>query len=398
MKFKTLGLGSMLALSTVTMCAHADIKIGMLAGITGGAAALAPDVIKGFELAAKEVNEQGGVLNGEKLVGVLSDDGCSPQIAADAATKAVNVSQVVAMVGPLCSGAVLAAANTATIPAGVALISPGATSPQVTLLKDKDTVFRTTPSDEYQGQALARGMLARGVKTIAVSFLNNDYGKGFAEAFKSEYEKQGGKIAGYAAHEENKSSYRTDLAQLARGGADTLLIIAYSNSSGITILREALENGFFANYVGGDGFKNTALIKTLGLENLKPLLVSAPISDSSSASEIFSKAMKANGGNPDAVYSASGYDAVFITALAIEVGRGERAKIPAAIRAVTKPGGEPILPGEWKKAKAFIDEGKAVTYNGASGALVFDANGDVPGSYGLFHAVGEDFQKLTDMK
>lgn len=399
MKTKHLGLASLLlAASALATPALADVNIGLLGGITGGAAAMAPEITRSYAFAVKHVNDQGGVLNGEMLVGISADDGCSPQVAADAATKVVNVSHVIGVVGPWCSGALLAAANSATIPAGVLVISPASTSPAITTLKDNDLVFRTIPSDEYQGQALARTLLERGTKKVAVSFINNDYGKGIAEAFKKEYEAKGGEIAGYAAHEENKSSYRSDLAELAGGGADTLVLLDYGDTSGLTVLREAIENGFFKNFVGGEGMKTSAPIKAIGADNLTTFMASAPISTKSPSLDIFNKAFKEAGGDINGSYVGPSYDAVFLLALAIEKAGGDKAKLSQSLRAVSNGQGEPILPGEWKKAKELIAAGKAIDYKGASGNLDFDANGDVPGSYALFKVSGEDYEVVTEMK
>jgi len=399
MKMKLAVAASMLlgasALATPTL---ADVNIGLLNGITGGAAAMAPEITKSLQFAVDQINEQGGVLQGEKLVGIMADDGCSPQVAADAATKLVNVSQVIGIVGPLCSGALMAATSSATIPAGVILISQAATSPEISTLKDNDLVFRTIPSDEYQGQALARTLLDRGTKKVAVSFINNDYGKGIAEAFKKEFEAKGGEIAGYEAHEENKSSYRADLAGLAQGGADTLVLLDYGDTSGLTVLREAIENGFFENFVGAEGMKTSAPIKAIGADNLKTFMASAPVSSKSEALDIFNKAFTEAGGDINSSYVGPSYDAVFLMALAIEKAGGDKAKLSESLRAVSNGEGEPIFPGEWKKAKELIDAGKAIDYKGASGELNFDANGDVPGSYALFRVEGDDWAVETEMK
>ncbi|MEE3662244.1 ABC transporter substrate-binding protein [Brenneria sp. g21c3] len=376
----------------------ADVNIGLLGGMTGGTAAMAPQIMKAYDLAIKQVNEQGGILKGEKLIGITADDGCNPQLGADAASKVVNVSRVIAVAGPWCSGAVLAAANSVTIPAGVVLVTPAGTSPQITALKDNDLVFRTVASDEYQGQALARTLLKRGTKEVAVSFLNNDYGKGLAESFRKEFEAKGGKISGYAAHEENKSSYRTDLASLARAGADTLVIFDYADTSGLTVMREVLENDFFQNIVGGEGMKTSTLIKSLGAENLSTLLVSSPVSTTSTASELFNQQFKAVSGDPNAVFTNTGYDAVFMLALAIEKAKGDKAGISSALRAISGTEGDAILPGEWSKAKALIDSGKPIHYQGASGSLSFDANGDVPGSYALFNVADQDYKLISNME
>ncbi len=399
MKMKRILAASLLlgasALATPTL---ADVNIGLLNSITGGAAAMAPEITKSYQFAISQINDQGGVLKGEKLVGTLADAGCNPQVAGDAATKLVNVTQVVGVVGPLCSGALMAATNSATIPAGVLLISPAATSPEITSLKDNDLVFRTIPSDEYQGQALARTLLERGTKKVAVSYINNDYGKGIAEAFKKEFEAKGGEIAGYEAHEENKSSYRADLAGLAQGGADTLVLLDYGDTSGLTVLREAIENGFFENFVGAEGMKTSAPIKAIGADNLKTFMASAPVSSKSEALDIFNKAFTEAGGDINSSYVGPSYDAVFLMALAIEKAGGDKAKLSESLRAVSNGEGEPIFPGEWKKAKELIDAGKAIDYKGASGELNFDANGDVPGSYALFRVEGDDWAVETEMK
>jgi amino acid/amide ABC transporter substrate-binding protein, HAAT family (TC 3.A.1.4.-) len=72
------------------------------------------------------------------------------------------------------------------------MITPSGTSPEITKLNDKDLVYRTLPSDDYQGRALARTLKARGIDKVAVAYLNNDYGKGLAESFKAEFEANGG--------------------------------------------------------------------------------------------------------------------------------------------------------------------------------------------------------------
>ncbi|MBN9221256.1 MAG: ABC transporter substrate-binding protein [Mesorhizobium sp.] len=384
--------------ATFATSAHADQKIGLLGDITGGVAALAPEMMKAYDLALKQVNDQGGVLAGEKLVGSIQDSGCNPQIAADAAGKAVNVAGVIGVVGPWCSGGVIAAANSVTIPAGITLITPSGTSPAITTLKDNDTVFRAIASDEYQGQVLARAILERGFKTIAVSFINNDYGQGFAAAFKKEYEAKGGKIAAFAGHEENKPSYRSDLAELAKSGADTLLLIDYGATSGLTIMRESLENGFFKHYFGGEGLKDAGFVDGIGAANLGDLLISSPVANKSHSLDLFNAAFKAAGGNPDGTFVTNAYDAVFLMALAVEKAGGKKELISKSLRAISSGKGEPIEAGEWKKAKELIDAGKDIDYKGATGDLVFDANGDVAGAYALYKVNGKDFDLVQQMK
>ena len=142
-KLLTLAAGLLTATALATVPAKADVKIGLIGGVTGPIAAMAPAMMDAAKLAIAQVNEQGGIGAGETLVGVLGDSACNPQNGTDAATKAVNIDGVVGIVGPHCSGAVLAAAGSVTIPAGVVLVTPSGTSPEITGLEDNGTVFRT---------------------------------------------------------------------------------------------------------------------------------------------------------------------------------------------------------------------------------------------------------------
>ncbi len=306
MKTKILALaaGLMTATALASVPAKADVKIGLLGGISGPIAAMAPAMIDAAQLAFQQVNEQGGIGDGEKLVGVVGDSACNPQNGTDAATKAVNIEGVIGVVGPHCSGAVLAAAGSVTIPAGITMITPSGTSPEISTLDDKGTVFRTVPSDDYQGRALARTLKEQGYEKVAVAYLNNDYGTGLANAFKAEFvDELSGEITQFAAHEEGKASYRSNLAELAKGGADTLVIFDYGDGTGLTILRQALENGFFDKFVGGDGMKSEAVINELGAENLATFVSSSPVGEQSESLDIFNESFKGIGGDPDAIFA-----------------------------------------------------------------------------------------------
>lgn len=401
MKIKnTAGLiASLLGAALIAAPAHAqDARIGLLGGISGPIAAMAPPMLEAMQLAITHVNEQGGIGNGGKLNFVIGDSACNPQNATDAATKAVNIDRVIGVVGPACSGAVLAAANSVTVPAGVLMITSSGTSPQITGINDKDLVYRTVPSDDYQGRALARTLKERGMDKVAVAFLNNDYGKGLAEAFKDEFESIGGTIAGYSGHEAGKASYRSDLAELARGGADNLVIFDYGDGTGLVLLRQALENNFFKNFIGADGMRSDAVIRELGAANLETFFTSAPVGEASASLDAFNKAFAAAGQDPNAIFATTSYDAAFLMALAIEKAGGDKAKLAAALRSVSSAPGEAVMVGEWAKAKKLIAEGKDINYMGAAGEHEFDEAGDVPGNYSFFKVSGTTYEPIAEMK
>ena len=121
--------------------------------------------------------------------------------------------------------------------------SPSATSPALTTLNDKDLVFRTSPSDAYQGEVMARLLLKKNIRDIAITYVNNDYGKGFADSLAAAYTAAGGKVTANVSHEEGKSDYRAEIGRLATAGSQNLVILAYASGSGNTVLRQAVESG-----------------------------------------------------------------------------------------------------------------------------------------------------------
>jgi len=385
-----------LAASTVALMAASaqagEIKVGSAGGVTGPIAELVAPILAGRQLAADHINANGGLLNGDTLTLVVADSACDPKAAVDAGNKLVNVEQVVAIVGPSCSGATNGMVSSVTIPAGVTVLSDSATAPSISELDDNDLVFRAAASDAYQGAAIAKLVWEAGLKKVAVTYSNDDYNAGIATVFVAEYTKMGGEVTGNQGHEPNKASYRAEMSTLAQGSPEALALFAYYGSSGITIIKNSLENGLFDNFYAADGMFDVSVIKQIGADNLRgKIQITQAASDTSDASYIaFAEPYKATGNDPEAPYAAHGYDVTFLMALAIEkAGAADRAKIPAALRAVAGPPGEIIRPGEWAKAKKLIAEGKDINYEGAVGNNDFDENGDVTAVFSL-NVVGED--------
>ena len=386
-------LGCVAALAAGSSFAQ-EIKIGSVAAVTGPVAEVVDGIVAGRNLAAQHVNDQGGLLDGAAYRLVLGDSQCDPKAAVDAATKVVNVEQVVAIVGATCSGGTNAMAQSVTIPAGVVSVSDSATAPSITELEDNDLVFRVVPSDAYQGQVLAGLAMDRGLGKLALTYANDDYNAGLAAAFEESFKELGGEITAKQMHEPNKASYRSELATLAGQPADGLALFAYYGGSGITIIRNSLENGLFETFLAADGMADATVIEQIGADMLRDhLFITLPGSDSQDPSyRAFAEAFEESGKDPAGPFIANGYDATFLIALAIEkVGAADRAKISEALRAVAGPPGIVIRPGQWTEAKEAIAAGDDINYEGASGPADFDENGDVAGIYQLY-MVGADDQ------
>ena len=369
-----------------------EVKVGSAAAITGPIAELVVAIMDARNLAASHVNEQGGLHGGDNYTLVAGDSQCDPKAAVDAGTKLVNVEQAVAVIGPNCSGAANGMAQSVTIPSGVVLLSDTATAPSISELDDGDLVFRVATSDDLHGRTLAQRAWDQGYRKLAVTYSNDDYNSGFASVFAAAFTELGGTITANEMHEPNKASYRGELATLAGGEAEGLVLFAYYGSSGITILRNSLENALFGKFIGADGMMDNSVIEQIGADNLRGnIMLSQPASaEGSAAYEAFATAFEATGNSADAPFVAHGYDIAFLAALAIEkAGSADRGAISAALREVANAPGMTILPGEWAKAKEAIAAGEDINYEGASGPIEFDETGDVTGTYTL-NEVGDD--------
>lgn len=380
-KFSILGLAvAATALGFAVPALAEDVKIGILGDLTGPIESLAPPIVAGAQLAFDQVNAQGGILGG-KIVSITGDSACDPSVAGPAADKLVNTDQVSAIVGAFCTGATIGAATAAGIPGGVVMISPSASAPALTTLADNDLVFRTTPSDAFQGVKMAELLLSKGIKDVAVTYVNNDYGKGLADVFVATFTAGGGTVSANVAHEDGKADYRAELGQLSSGGSQNLVILAYASGSGKTVLQQAIEGGEFTAYVGGDGMVGDDLVTGLdpAAVNGKIIATRAGAYTGKSA-ELYKKLATEAGQDPAATYAPQAYDAAFILALAIEKnGSAKREGLSAAVREVAGAPGEKILPGEWTKAVALIKAGTDIDYDGAGGPADFDKAGDVDG-------------------
>lgn len=359
-----------------------DATIGSLVPVTGDLQAYGPNNAMGAELAAAHVNDQGGLLDGGTLSVAIGDTQTNAQAGVDAAQKLVSVDGVVGIVGALSSGVSGPVATSVTGPAGVPQISPASTAPVLTTIEDNDFFFRTTPHDALQGVVLAQVAKDAGYNNLAVIYINNDYGEGLANAFSDAYKDLGGEVSASLAYEIGNASYRGELQNAAGGGGEALVLIGYPEN-GITIIRQALEGGFFEKFIFTDGMRDSSIVEATG-DYLNGSIGTNPAAVADNpATETFNDLWKdAYGEEELKPFTSNAYDGAFILALAIEkAGSTDPEAIRDAMRAVAGPPGEKILPGEWAKAKELIAAGTDIDYDGAAGSQDFDDAGDVPGTF-----------------
>ncbi|MFW6001161.1 MAG: ABC transporter substrate-binding protein [Halanaerobium sp.] len=394
-RFSVLFLVMVMVLAfTVGVVAQDKIKIGTLMPITGGLASYGQVARNGTLLAQDLINEQGGLLDGREIDLVNVDTQTEPQVGVDGAQKLVNVDDVSAMVGPLSSGIAVPVVESVTAPNEVVQISPSATTPVLTTIEDDGYFFRTVPSDALQGVVAGDLAVDQDYDSLAIIYVNNDYGQGLNDAVIDQFEAKGGEVTASVAFEPNKVSYRSELMDAAKENPDALLLIAYTDDGGITIIRQAIENGLFTDFIFTDGLKAPEI--TDGVEQyLEGMYGTAPTSIPGAVGpDIFSAMYEEEYGElPPKPYISESYDALFVIALAIEkAGVTDGPAIRDAIHEVLDPDGETVNVDEWAKAKELIAEGKTINYEGATGQVMFDEVGDRAGAIGIWQVKDGDIE------
>jgi branched-chain amino acid transport system substrate-binding protein len=373
--------------------AHADtIKIGVALGFTGPAESLAGPMAAGAEMALKEASDSGAFLGGTKITAVRADSTCIDAAAATAAAeRLVSSEQVKAIIGGLCSGATTAMLKNVAMPKGVVLFSPSATSPALTTIADNDLFFRASPSDARQGQIIAQMLKEKGIKSAALTYTNNDYGKGLADSIKTNVEATGGKITIYASHEDGKGDYTAEVGALASAGGDILIVAGYLDQGGRGIIRSALDTGAFERFFLPDAMIGDSLTKAIG-KGLNGSFGVVPGTDSPGAKQYTALAAKA--GFKDGPYSPESYDAAALTILAMQAAKStDSAKFKSKVFEVANAPGEKIYPGQLAKALAILAKGGDIDYVGAS-AVELIAPGESAGSYREVTVKGGKFETV----
>lgn len=374
------------AMLTAVSAQAADkpLKIGALMPMTGALQTYGDTSLKGVKLAVEEINDAGGVL-GQPIELSVGDAQTMPQAGVSAANKMVNIDGVHAFVGALSSGVTIPVATSVAKPNKIPMISPASTSPVLTTLDDGGYLFRTTASDALQGVALAQVVNKRDISEVATIYVNNDYGKGLADAFAKAYAKLGGTVTHTVAYEPKQSSYRSAI-QKAWGNGDTpyMLLIAYVGD-GETVLRQSLEGGMFDKFIFTDGMKSEKVIEDIGGKYMNGsfgTVAHAP--EGTPAAKHFEDAYKAKyGKRVPQPYINTSYDATYLLALAAQKAgtTTDGEAIAKALHEVSNPPGEEIIPGQFAKAVKLLKDGKQINWTGASGGENFDENGDISSDF-----------------
>ena len=359
--------------------AGGEIKMGIILGFTGPIESLTPAMAASAELAFKEASDSGSLLGGSTISTVRADSTCVDSAAATAAAEGVISQGVAAIMGADCSGVTGAIATNVAVPNGVVMISPSATSPGLTTLDDKGFFFRTAPSDARGGQILAEITKDRGIDSVAITYTNNDYGKGLADVYEASVKALGITVTSVSAHEDGKADYSSEAATLAAGGGDALAVIGYLDQGGKGVIEASLDAGSFDTFIMSDGMIGQSIVDAIG-DDLNKSFGSLPGSTGKGAG-VFADVAKAGGIDSSGPYTGESYDAAALIVLPMQAGESaDRASIAKNVMGVANAPGTKIYPGELKKGLDLLAQGKQIDYEGATGVTFTDV-GEAEGSF-----------------
>ena len=329
----------------------APFKIGVAGPMTGQYATYGASHKAGAEIAIAELNEAGGVNGGEASM-ALGDDLGDPKEAVLVAQKFIDDADVVVVDGHQFSGATIAAGGKYES-VGLPMISPSATNPDITDLGA--FIWRICMTDAVQGEGLAKySVETLGLTKVAVMYDSSDYGRGLADAYEAAVKAAGGSVVGKEQYATGDTDFKSQLTELKAAGPELLFLSGYY-PEGSKIAQQARELGMDVQLLGSDGYASDELPK-LGGAAVEGMLVSTffDYTLDDPAVQKFVEAYKAkfDGANPD-WFAANSYDVIMLAAkAATDAGSNDRAAINEALAAIG-------------------------SYEGISGTITFDENGDV---------------------
>jgi branched-chain amino acid transport system substrate-binding protein len=262
-----LGLAGIAVLSILAAgCASVgkdDLIIGEYGSLTGNDATFGISTQRGVEVALDELKSQKeGKIGGLSVRSVVEDDRGMAEEAATVVQKLINQDRVIAVLGEVASSRSLAAGPICQ-QAGVPMISPSSTNPEVT--KKGDYIFRMCFLDDFQGWVMAK-FVAEDLKLKKVAVLKdvkNDYSVGLATYFTEAFTSMGGTVVLETSYSAGDADFRAALTSIKAKRPEAVIVPGYYTEAG-QIARQARELGITVPLVGGDGWESEKLIEIGG--------------------------------------------------------------------------------------------------------------------------------------
>lgn len=323
-------------------------KIGGIGPLTGDASSYGISVKNGAQIAVDEINEAGGAA-GYQFELLFEDDELDEEKSVNAYNKLMD-SNVNAILGSVTSGCSIAVSEVSKDD-GILQITPSGSAQACT---QYDNAFRICFTDPMQGELMAKYIIEKGIKKTAIIYnVSDEYSKGIADAFTTEYQAAGGTISASESYNTGDIDFKTQLTTIKNSDAEALFLPVYY-SDVASISEQAAGVGLALPYFGCDGWDgvikqlNGDTSKIDGAVFLTPFVAS---SEDEKVKNFVEKYSEKFGATPDQ-FAADGYDGVYAMAKALEQTNGDASN------------------------EALISAMTSITVDGVTGSMTFDASGE----------------------
>ena len=391
----------------------AEVKIAALYAESGPVSEIAEAIAEAKRVAVETINADGIGIVGRGLISIDTiDTGCDPTKTEDSLNAYLKNNDPEILLGPTCSTSAVKVIEQATIPDNILTISSSASYPLLSTIEDNDLFFRTIPSDIQQSTSIANYLLSKNIREIILLYGDDNYNSTLAQNFLKVFTEQEGIVlfntllTDKTLINQNFINTFVDIAidnnqpglvMFLHGNERTVNLLEQFVNTVLTRLQELETSGIFKHHYGSDSML-TNEVKDLIYSyipiqlNKNTTIVAQATSQSSEEFQTYANIMLNAGVDPNSPYSAISFDTMMLAALALQhqthnnIAKEDLSK---SLVSVANPPGIKMGPGSWEAARALLLRGVEINYEGVSGSLDFDINGDVEGMYSL-NQVTED--------
>lgn len=359
-------LGFLIVVFIITSCCNQKneaYEIGAILPLSGDVAVYGKSLQNGMNLAMEEYGQKNP--DAIKVNIIYEDSKADPKIAVNAFTKLTSINKCNLILGGFSSSEVLSMSPIAERNK-VVLISPTASSPEITYAGDY--IFRTTPSDNFDGEIMAKFAFNElQLKKVALLYVNNDYGLGISKVFKNKFENLGGNIVIENSFETGSEDFKTQLLAIKNAKPDGLYIIASSEIGNVLKQKTELALDLRVFTVGLAENPNVINIAGKGADSVYYSYPAYQIESSDNIVSGFVSDYKEKYGIVPDVLGAYGYDLMNLVFKAIDGNYESSEKIKNALYNIKD-------------------------FPGVTGKTTFDKNGDISKTAGIKMILDGEFK------
>ncbi len=359
------------------------------------------DLIDAANLAINEINTNGGVL-GKDLKLIVRGSNSDNATTIKEANDLIDNEDVVSL-SLLNSARTLLVFEQVMNTKDVMNISPNSTSPEISTINDNNLVWRTTPSDVFTGKIAAKYVKSTlQISEIATLHINNTYGTGLVSEFKTYFESLGGTVLSEQSFDYLDSydmyDFKPILDLLFANQPPLIYVITTGNEASKIFTQINIENYFTDDYkpiiMCAEGTKSSSLLVNSPTNIIDQMIGTAP---SGLVNAEFESNFEAFIGHKPTIDATNNmYDAIYLMAYAMLASESADPNVFKTKMQEISKGGDIVGVNKFAEAKAKIEAGTDINYNGASGKIDFDENGDVTsGTYEIWKFDNGEFVTIT---